>query len=259
MKHLKSFHENISEDSNLLYREIDGFSLNNSVLIINPKNVKQISDRLLPEYKIELQSEDNSWARIFMVDKGIGAFHFDIFELEDEYFEVLCYREFDKLFRNLRKMYLCDGLEGLLKLLEDMEIISKEVNESLDTKSKLYREINYGDFCVDKNMNPIEVKIDPKIEGIIKPRLTQDFEIDPSTFNILRIKISEDYLDDLPSGHDLRDFYFDIVQLEDEYFDVEYLNAKHPQYQKTRFNSEYIRCDGIEGLLQLLEDENIIS
>jgi len=55
------------------------------------------------------------------------------------------------------------------------------------------------------------------------------------------------------------DFYFDIFQLEDEYFDVEYLDARDEGYQKTMFNSHYFRCDGVDGLLKLLQDENIIK
>ncbi len=55
------------------------------------------------------------------------------------------------------------------------------------------------------------------------------------------------------------DFYVDIFQLEDEYFDLEYLDAISPDYQKYRFNSEYYRCDGIDGLIKFLEDEKIIN
>ena len=55
------------------------------------------------------------------------------------------------------------------------------------------------------------------------------------------------------------DFYVDIFQLYDEYFDLEYLDAIHPDYQKYKFNSEYYRCDGIDGLIKFLEDEKIIN
>ena len=55
------------------------------------------------------------------------------------------------------------------------------------------------------------------------------------------------------------DFYVDIFQLDDEYFDLEYLDAISPDYQKYRFNSEYYRCDGIDGLIKFLEDEKIIK
>lgn len=41
------------------------------------------------------------------------------------------------------------------------------------------------------------------------------------------------------------DFYVDIFQLDDEYFDLEYLDAINPDYQKYIFNSEYYRCDAI--------------
>ena len=57
----------------------------------------------------------------------------------------------------------------------------------------------------------------------------------------------------------IRDFYVDIFQLDDEYFDLEYLDAIHPDYQKYKFNSEYYRCDGIDGLIKFLEDEKIIN
>lgn len=55
------------------------------------------------------------------------------------------------------------------------------------------------------------------------------------------------------------DFYVDIFQLDDEYFDLEYLDAIHPDYKKYKFNSEYYRCDGIDGLIKFLEDENIVE
>lgn len=55
------------------------------------------------------------------------------------------------------------------------------------------------------------------------------------------------------------DFYVDIFQLDDEYFDLEYLDAIHPDYQKYKFNSEYYRCDGIDGLIKFLQDEKIIE
>ena len=57
------------------------------------------------------------------------------------------------------------------------------------------------------------------------------------------------------------DFYVDIFQLDDEYFDLEYLDAINPDYQKYRFRGliEYYRCDGIDGLIKFLEDEKIIK
>jgi len=59
--------------------------------------------------------------------------------------------------------------------------------------------------------------------------------------------------------HKLADFYLQIFQLDDEWFDIEYLDARDKSYGKTMFNSHYYRCDGVEGLLQLLKDENIIA
>lgn len=55
------------------------------------------------------------------------------------------------------------------------------------------------------------------------------------------------------------DFYVDIFQMEDLYFDLEYLDAISPDYLKYRFNSEYYRCDDFDGLIKFLEDEKIID
>jgi hypothetical protein len=55
------------------------------------------------------------------------------------------------------------------------------------------------------------------------------------------------------------DFYVDIFELYDEFFDLEYLDALNPDYGKYKFNSEYYRCDGYKGLVKFLFDEKIIQ
>jgi hypothetical protein len=64
----------------------------------------------------------------------------------------------------------------------------------------------------------------------------------------------------LPGCHsEETDFYCDIFQMDDEYFDLEILPTLDKNWGKTIFNSYYFRCDGIEGLFQFLKDENIIT
>jgi len=115
----------------------------------------------------------------------------------------------------------------------------------------LYYEIN--------EINPDEkefVDLDQSIVDRIKSRLLPEFTLEKK--NGRGHDTARDffyYVISLPDS----DFYFDIFQLDDEYFDVEYLDARDPSYGRTMFNSHYYRCDGVEGLLQFLQDENIIE
>jgi hypothetical protein len=96
------------------------------------------------------------------------------------------------------------------------------------------------------------VSVDKSVSSTIQSRLLPEFEIEKK---ITKPRDNDYYIINLPGS----DFYFDIFQLDDEYFDVEYLDARDKSYSRTMFNSHYYRCDGVEGLLQFLQDENIIE
>lgn len=135
----------------------------------------------------------------------------------------------------------------------------KSFLESQESES-LYYEISHLNFD-----NREQVTLEKRVIDLIESRLKDGFSINPMKGQWARI----DYLVCEPNctacqgkvgRHSSQtDFYFDIFQLDDEYFDVEYLDARDKSYGRTMFNSHYYRCDGIEGLLQLLEDECIIE
>jgi hypothetical protein len=108
---------------------------------------------------------------------------------------------------------------------------------------KLYSDIEGIDFSE-------KIELEQRYIDLIQKHLNEGFYVD--TFGWCRIKYKG-----LPGRHS--DFYCDIFQMDDYYFDLEILNTLDENYGKTIFNSYYYRCDGIDGLFQFLKDEKIIT
>ena len=122
----------------------------------------------------------------------------------------------------------------------------------------LYYEI--GELNPDERK---EVPLEKSVFDLIKSRLKDGFSISKEVWARIDYLVCEPdctVCRGLGGKHSPQtDFYFDIFPLDDEWFDVEYLDARDKSYGRTMFNSHYFRCDGVEGLLQFLEDEDIIE
>jgi len=107
-------------------------------------------------------------------------------------------------------------------------------------------------YIEDDDTHGVEVKIDSNVIFTIQSNLLPGFYLDlpkeesPLYNKLLRINYEGD-------------FYVDIVQTKDEWFFIEYLNTRDKSYGKTMFNSSYFKCDGLDGLLEFLKDEEIIG
>jgi hypothetical protein len=208
-----------------------------------------------------------SVVRVFLEPK-INSDHSEIllYKFEDDYWVLESMGKFNNCFDGGSDWtyWVCDTKEGLVKLVEYYFNNIKEwmhpVNESV-SNDPLYYEIN--------DLNPDEkemVSVDKSVVSTIQSRLLPGFEIERKKYVHYNKKVTEYYVITLTgSGKTMyahqnpSDFYFDIFQLDDEYFDVEYLDARDKSYGRTMFNSHYYRCDGVEGLLQFLQDERIIE
>ena len=203
-----------------------------------------------------------SVVRVFLEPK-INSDHSEIllYKFEDDYWVLESMGKFNNCFDGGSDWtyWVCDTKEGLVKLVEYYFNNIKEwmhpVNESVSSDESLYHEIS--------EINPDEkemVSVDKSVVSTIQSRLLPGFEVERKQYGsaldmYYNKKVTEYYVITLPDS----DFYFDIFQLDDEYFDVEYLDARDKSYGRTMFNSHYYRCDGVEGLLQFLQDEKIIE
>jgi len=198
-----------------------------------------------------------SVVRVFLEPK-INSEHSEmlLYKFDDDYWVLESMGKFNNYFWGGSDWtyWICDTKEGLVKLIEYYFNNIKEwlspVTESLSSGESLYHEIS--------DINPDEkemVSVDKSVASTIQSRLLPGFEIEKK---ITKPRDNDYYIINLPDSAGL-DFYFDIFQLDDEYFDVEYLDARDKSYGRTMFNSHYYRCDGVEGLLQFLQDENIIE
>jgi len=201
-----------------------------------------------------------SVVRVFLEPK-INSEHSEmlLYKFDDDYWVLESMGKFNNYFDGGSDWtyWVCDTKDGLVKLIEYYFGNIKEwlspVTESLSSGESLYHEIS--------EINPDEkefVGLDQSVVNKIESRLLPGFILEKKYYNFFRnstlIGYSY-YVINLPDS----DFYFDIFQLDDEYFDVEYLDTRNPSYGRTMFNSHYYRCDGVEGLLQFLQDENIIE
>jgi len=201
-----------------------------------------------------------SVVRVFLEPK-INSEHSEmlLYKFDDDYWVLESMGKFNNYFDGGSDWtyWVCDTKDGLVKLIEYYFGNIKEwlspVTESLSSGESLYHEIS--------EINPDEkefVGLDQSVVNKIESRLLPGFILEKKYYNFFRnstlIGYSY-YVINLPDS----DFYFDIFQLDDEYFDVEYLDTRDPSYGRTMFNSHYYRCDGVEGLLQFLQDENIIE
>ena len=203
-----------------------------------------------------------SVVRVFLEPK-INSDHSEIllYKFEDDYWVLESMGKFNNCFDGGSEWtyWVCDTKEGLVKLVEYYFNNIKEwmhpVTESLSSDESLYHEIS--------EINPDEkemVSVDKSVVSTIQSRLLPGFEVERKQYGsaldmYYNKKVTEYYVITLTDS----DFYFDIFQLDDEYFDVEYLDARDKSYGRTMFNSHYYRCDGVEGLLQFLKDERIIE
>jgi len=202
--------------------------------------------------------------RVFLEPK-INSEHSEmlLYKFEDDYWVLESMGKFNNYFWGGSDWtyWVCDTKDGLVKLIEYYFNNIKEwlspVTESLSNSESLYYEIN--------EINPDEkefVGLDQSVVNKIESRLLPGFILEKKDYSFWRnderdsilIEYSY-YVINLPDS----DFFFDIFQLDDEYFDVEYLDARDKSYGRTMFNSHYYRCDGVEGLLQFLQDESIIE
>ena len=140
--------------------------------------------------------------------------------------------------------YYFEHLKGIRKISELGIYLTKE---SFSNKELLYWETNDLDY--DGKI----VSVDKSVFNTINSRLKEGFKLELN--HVIRSIDLDSYSILLPDT----EFYVDIFQLDDEWFDVEILDARDPSYGKTMFNSHYYRCDGVEGLLKFLKDEKIIE
>jgi hypothetical protein len=210
--------------------------------------------------KRHYNDECYSVVRVFLEPK-INSEHSEmlLYKFDDDYWVLESMGKFNNYFDGGSDWtyWVCDTKDGLVKLIEYYFNNIKEwlspATELLSNGESLYYEIN--------EINPDEkefVGLDQSVVNKIESRLLPGFILEKKYYNFFRnstlIGYSY-YVINLPDS----DFYFDIFQLDDEYFDVEYLDARDPSYGRTMFNSHYYRCDGVEGLLQFLQDESIIE
>ena len=125
----------------------------------------------------------------------------------------------------------------------------KSINE------KLYHDID------DLNLDNRKYTPDENLFNTIKGRLLTGFEISwsPIMYKRKRYEKIVFSITIKPYRNIINHFYIDIHPLDDEYFDIEYLDTRDKSYGKTIFNSVFYRCDGVEGLIEFLVDEEIIK
>jgi len=217
--------------------------------LLNSNLVHPIRIVRCEKVKRDYNDDVYSVVRIFLEPK-INSEHSEmlLYKFDDDYWVLESMGKFNNYFDGGSDWtyWVCDTKDGLVKLIEYYFGNIKEwlspVTESLSSGESLYHEIS--------EINPDEkefVGIDQSVVNKIESRLLPGFEIEIIGYSY--------YVINLPDS----DFYFDIFQLDDEYFDVEYLDTRDPSYNITMFNSHYYRCDGVEGLLQFLQDESIIE
>lgn len=182
----------------------------------------------------------------------------------DDWYLVECYHNWHFY------TFLCDDLVGLEELGQKViyEIKrGRRVNEIKTFESNedpLYYEtgeLNFDDRKEDDTLNLIDM---------IGKRLLSGFEVRKILPSMYRIEYKICRPDCPVCNVELKtnkirrhsketDFYVDIFELDDEYFDIEILDARDPKYDRDEFNQHYYRCDGVEGLLKFLKDEKIIK
>jgi hypothetical protein len=223
--------------------------------LLNSNLVHPIRIVRCEKVKRHYNDECYSVVRVFLEPK-INSEHSEmlLYKFDDDYWVLESMGKFNNYFDGGSDWtyWVCDTKDGLVKLIEYYFNNIKEwlssVTESLSSGESLYHEIS--------DINPDEkemVSVDKSVAGTIQSRLLPGFEIEKKITYVDNFEIY--YIINLPDS----DFYFDIFQLDDEYFDVEYLDTRDPSYNITMFNSHYYRCDGVEGLLQFLQDESIIE
>lgn len=238
--------------TNLIERNIfEPFSIGSKVEKVKRLGTDKIESvvrvKLLPKF-------NNDWTEILL------------YKFEDEYWVVECMGFANVYFDGGSDWtyWACDTTKGVEEwckyYFENIKEWLPPVTESV-SNDPLYYNMN--------DLNPDEkeiVSVDKSVVNTIQNRLLPGFEIERkqygSALDMYTKKVTEYYVITLPNREYpdcLRDFYVDIFQLDDEWFDVEYLDARDKSYGRTMFNSHYYRCDGVEGLLQFLQDENIIE
>jgi len=243
--------------SRILSSEVDEISDSDFEWFIELLNSNLVHPiRIVRCEKVKRHYNDDVYSvvRIFLEPK-INSEHSEmlLYKFDDDYWVLESMGKFNNYFDGGSDWtyWVCDTKDGLVKLIEYYFGNIKEwispVTESLSSGESLYHEIS--------DINPDEkemVSVDKSVAGTIQSRLLPGFEIEKK---ITYVDNFDYYIINLPDS----DFYFDIFQLDDEYFDVEYLDTRDPSYNITMFNSHYYRCDGVEGLLQFLQDESIIE
>lgn len=254
-KNMKSWKENkINENVTNYYEEIDkdDYLIENKIKL-NKKDFNIIAK----EPHLQLMEFDGI---IFITGEdeirgyvGVTT-HITIECDNDEWYYVVMQKMVDPKLRVFNiKYYKCDQLEGIIKLLQDKDIISKKLNENVE--EKFHKEINY-----DKFKETPSIKIEKRsVEEIIKifknnhnlRHRYEDINIEKSTNNGLQLVCST-AIDDIK--YEDRSYLINILQLEDEWFKVciEY-------YIDERSGRSYHLCDQIYGIEQLLRDYKIIG
>jgi hypothetical protein len=249
--------------SQILSSEVDEISDSEFewfIELLNSNLVHPINIVRCEKVKRNYSDDVYSVVRVFLEPK-INSEHSEmlLYKFDDDYWVLESMGKFNNYFWGGSDWtyWVCDTKDGLVKLIEYYFNNIKEwlspVTESLSNGESLYHEIS--------EINPDEkefVGIDQSVVNKIESRLLSGFILEKKYYNFFRNSILigySYYVINLPDS----DFYFDIFQLDDEYFDVEYLDARDKSYNITMFNSHYYRCDGVEGLLQFLQDENIIE
>ena len=210
--------------------------LNTKFSINEIQIVKRInSDNFNSVVRLKLNPKfNNDWTEILL------------YKFEDDYWVVECMGYGNIQFDGGSDWtyWACDTKQGVEDWCEYYfkTIKNSKLTESLSNEDLLYYEIS--DLNPDEKQ---EVKMDNNLINRIESMLLPGFSIQR---NWMWCRIEY---------HKLADFYLQIFQLDDEWFDIEYLDARDKSYGKTMFNSHYYRCDGVEGLLQFLKDENIIA
>lgn len=226
--------------------------------LLSAEKVKRIgTDKIESVIRFKLVPKfNNDWTEILL------------YKFQDEYWVVECMGYGNVYFQGGSDWtyWACDtdrGVEDWCKYyFEHLKRIL--LKESFSKEESVYWET--GELNPDEKK---EVKMDSNLINRIKSMLLPEFSIQENMgWCRINIECEPDCpacnyhlnpIGQIPRHNPQADFYIDIFEFDDEWFDVEILDARDSRYGKTMFNSHYYRCDGVEGLLKFLKDENIIE
>jgi len=219
-------------------------------------------DRFIVEYKLRERSTmlSNRWVKSWTLNVRLSNKHainksVDVYKREDEWFYVWAYRK--SLAKG--KYYKCDQLSGLIDFLKDFykeELVSSKKLFEAFTKEEYYKEINNTEYHNEFNrlvrFTSSEVK---KIANMI----SEEYSGSCGYANVHFYKNSDGDFTNM--AHQIKivgdTFVYFISKKEDDWYIVEKVPFLLQGYANR--TGKYYLCDQWEGLVRLLNDEQVLK